>query len=327
MEKIRWGIIGCGGIAHKFARSLLALNDGELLAGASRTPGRAAEFAAEHGIPKTYTDYEALASDPDMDAVYVATTHNFHHENVMLCLDHGKHVLCEKPLTVNARQAADLIERAQARNLFLMEGMWTRFIPAVARLRGLLADGVIGEVLTLKADFCVKMTDDPEHRLRKKDLAGGALLDLGVYPVAFASMLFGGAPERIQSSAVMGATEVDERSFYLLDYPEGRTAQLSVSFGYTLPSDACVCGAEGYIRVPGFLHPQELEVHLEDREPERIGLPFDSDTGFRFEITHAMECIRAGALESDIMPLAETLQIAQTMDAIRAQWGLRYPGE
>ena len=174
-----------------------------------------------------------------------------------------------------------------------------------------------------------RLQANPRVRAGVYDLESGKTtwLDLGVYPVAFASMLFGSAPARIQSSAVMGVTEVDERSFYLLDYPEGRTAQLSVSFGYTLPIDACVCGTEGYIRVPGFLHPQELEVHREGREPERIARPFDSDTGFRFEITHAMDCIRAGVLDSDIMPLAETLQIAQTMDAIRAQWGLRYPGE
>jgi len=327
MKTIKWGIIGCGRIAHKFAKSLQTLDHVELVAGASRTPGRAADFAAAFDMARSHADYEALVAEPEIDAIYVATTHNFHHENVKLCLERGKHVLCEKPLTVNAHQAAELIKLARAKNLFLMEGMWTRFLPSTVRLNELLAAGVIGEVLTLKADFCRKMTDDPEHRLRKKSLAGGALLDLGIYPIAFASMLFGSQPARIQSSAAMGVTGVDERSFYLLDYPAGRTAQLSVSFGYDLPVDAYICGTKGVIHVPGFMHAQDFTICRNGEEPEHVSMPFDMDTGFCFEIAHAMECIRVGKTESDVMPLDETLQIAQTMDLLRTQWGLEYPGE
>ena len=327
MEKINWGVIGCGGIAHMFASGLQGLEQGTLLAGASRTPGRAAEFAEKHGMERVYTDYAALVSDPGVDAVYIATTHNFHFENTKLCLEHGKHVLCEKPFTVNAAQASELIGLARAKNLFLMEAVWTRFLPAIGKLRELLAAGVIGDVLTVKADFSIAGEFGAEHRLRNKALAGGALLDLGIYPITFASIVFGGQPVRIQSSAVLGDTGVDDRSFYLLDYEGGRRALLSSSFTDRAPTEGTVCGTEGHIRVPGFLWATQFRVFREGEEPETFDLPYGEGENFKFEIAHAMECIAAGKTESDIMPLAETLAIMQTMDTLRAQWGLEYPGE
>lgn len=166
MQEINWGIIGCGGIARIFATSLQALENGTLLAGASRSPGRAAVFAEKHGMQKVYTDYESLAADPDIDAVYIATTHNFHFENARLCLENGKHVLCEKPFTVNAAQAEELIALAREKNLFMMEAVWTRFLPAIGKLQELIAEGAIGEVRTVKADFSIEGFDfTPEHRL------------------------------------------------------------------------------------------------------------------------------------------------------------------
>ena len=328
MEEINWGIIGCGGIANMFVTSLQALERGRLLAGASRSPGRAAEFAKKHGMARVYADYESLVADPGVQAVYIATTHNFHFENVKLCLENGKHVLCEKPFTVNAAQAEELIALARAKNLFMMEAVWTRFLPGIEKLRELLAEGVIGEVHTVKADFCLSGEFSPEHRLRNKALAGGALLDLGIYPVTLAALVFNEAPERIQSSVVLGETGVDDRSFYLFDYSEGRRAMLSSSFTTAAPTEALVCGSRGYIRLPWFLDGRELQVFQNDEtEPEILKFPYGEGENFTFEIAHAMDCISSGKIESDILPLAETLAVMQTMDTLRAQWGLKYDGE
>ena len=328
MQEIRWGIMGCGGIAHMFATSLRALDRGTLLAGASRTPGRAAEFAEKYGMARAYTDYGSLVADPDVDAVYIATTHNFHFENIRLCLENGKHVLCEKPFTVNAEQAKVLTALARTKNLFMMEAVWTRFLPAIIKLRELLAEGVIGEVLTVRADFCITGEFGAEHRLRNKALAGGALLDLGIYPITFAALVFGEPPVRIQSSAVLGETEVDERSFYLFDYTKGRQAMLSSSFTHDAPAEALVCGTKGYICVPQFFGASELILHRNgEGSPETLKFPYGEGENFTFEIAHAMDRITEGKTESNILPLAETLAILQTMDALRAQWGLKYDGE
>jgi len=327
MRKIGWGIIGCGGIAHMFATSLKAAGEGVLRAGASRTPGRAAAFAEKHGVERVYSDYESLVSDLGVDAVYIATTHNFHFENAKLCLENGKHVLCEKPFTVNASQALELIGLAREKNLFMMEAVWTRFLPAIGKLRELLDAGAIGEVTTVKADFSIPGGFSAEHRLRNKALAGGALLDLGIYPTTFAAIVCGEHPTRIQSSAVLGDTGVDERSFYLFDYEGGRRALLSSSFTDRVPTEGVVCGTEGHIRMPHFLGAQELQVFREGEAPEMIRLPYGEGENFKFEIAHAMECIAAGKTESDILPLSETLATMRTMDTLRAQWGLEYDGE
>ena len=327
MRDIRWGIIGCGGIAHMFATSLRALENGILLAGASRTPGRAKDFAEKHGMERVYIDYETLVADPDVDAVYIATTHNLHFENVRLCLENGKHVLCEKPFTVNASQTMELIELAREKNRFMMEAVWTHFLPAIGKLRELLAKGIIGEVRTVKADLSIWREYDPENRLWNKALAGGALLDLGIYPITFASIVFGEQPARLQSSAVIGQTGVDDRSFYLFDYAGGRRAMLSSSFTHHAPTEGMVFGTKGYIRVPYFLGAQELHIHRDGAAPETIRLPYGDGESFKFEIAAAMDCIAAKKLESDIMPLSETLAVMQTMDTLRAQWGLVYEGE
>lgn len=328
MTDTKWGIIGCGGIANVFATSLQALETGTLLAGASRTPGRAQEFAEKHGIERVYTDYESLVADPDVEAVYVATTHNFHYENIRLCLENGKHVLCEKPFTVNAAQTLKLVELARERNLFMMEAVWTRFLPAIRKLQELLAEGIIGEIRTVKADFSIAGEFRAEHRLKNKVLAGGALLDLGIYPITFASIVFGEQPVRIQSSVVKGNTGVDDRSFYLFDYEGGRRAMLSSSFTHIAPSEGIVCGTKGYIRMPRFHGGQQLEIHLEAKDaPDILSLPFGKGEDFKFELAHAMDCIESGKIQSDILPLSETLAIMQTMDTLRAQWGLQYPDE
>jgi len=191
-----------------------------------------------------------------------------------------------------------------------------------------IASGAIGEIRTVKADFSIDgIGFDPAHRLRNKALAGGALLDLGIYPITFASIVFGEQPVRIQSSAVIGETGVDDRSFYLFDYEGGGRAMLSSSFTHSAPSEAVICGTRGYIRVPGFHAAHEFHIHRNGAEPETIHQPYGQGENFRFEIAHAMDCIESGKPESEIMPLAETLAIMQTMDTLRSQWGLKYAGE
>jgi predicted dehydrogenase len=327
MKTIRWGIMGCGGIANYFARSLNSLDDGILLAGASRTPGKAEALMQKHNGDRAYNDYESFLADEDVDAVYVATTHNFHCECVKAALQAGKNVLCEKPMTVNAAQAQELIELAKKNGCFLMEAMWTRFLPAIVKMQELLTEGAIGEVLAVRADFCAEGEFDKEHRMRNKALAGGALLDLGVYPINFADFVFDAVPSRIQSSAFIGDTVVDDRSFYLLDYPGGRFAQLSSSFTHRALNDAFVQGTKGVIRVPKFWMADSLEIHRTGEEPEMVEFENHDGIGFRYEIAHAMECIAAGKLESDKHPLSKTLSVMQIMDTLRGQWGLTYPAD
>jgi predicted dehydrogenase len=328
MQEIRWGIIGCGGIANTFASSLGALDHGILLAGASRTGGRAEDFAEKHDLTRSYSDYEALVADPDIDAVYVATTHNFHYENVRLCLEYGKHVLCEKPFTINTAEARKLVDLARSRNLFLMEGLWTRFLPTIIHLQELLAEDAIGEVQSVFATFFLDLDFPREHRLRNKALAGGALLDLGVYPINMASLVFGQQPLTIESAVNLDEdTGVDAISYYFFDYGRRRRAVLSASYTQAAPNEALICGTEGFIRLPHFHGAKELQLYRSGQAPEVLEFPYGEGANFKYEIAHAMECIAAGKMESDIMPLAETLAVMETMDTLRAQWSLTYPGE
>jgi len=328
MQDIRWGVLGCGWIASTFATSLKALDHGKLSAGASRTPGRAREFTGNHNVASAYTDYESLVADSEVDAVYVATTHNFHYEHVKLCLENGKHVLCEKPFTINAGQARELIALARRKNLFLMEAVWTRFLPAITKVQQLLAENIIGEVQTVYCNFCLGKQVPPEHRLRNRALAGGALLDLGIYPISMADIVFNQEPNKLSSSATMDeVTGVDEHSYYQFEYDGGQKAILSSSYSQAAPVEALICGTGGYIRVPHFLGAKELHIHRTGEETEVLTFPYGEGENFKYEIAHAMDCIINGKTESDILPLSKTLAVMETMDALRRQWNFSYPDE
>lgn len=328
-RKFRWGIIGCGLIAPKFFHALENTGEGTVAAAASRSKHRAKRLQQNTGIERIYTSYEAMLNNEQLDAVYVATSHNFHAENVRLCLEHGLPVLVEKAFTQNARQAEEIIALARSKNLFLMEAMWTRFNPATAKLRELLADGVIGEVKTLQADFCVRMHPlspkmMPWNRMLSPRLAGGALLDIGIYPIAYARMIFGRAPSHISSSSEMTWTGVDKTSEYTFDYPGGGRAELSASFAKERPRNAVIRGSQGHIRVPVFNGTSSFKLMRNGAPPETIECGVD---GFEHEIREVHRCLREGATESPTMPLDETLEIMRTMDTIRAQWGMKYPNE
>jgi predicted dehydrogenase len=323
----RWGILGCGHIAHKFVCGLQTLPGTELVAVASKSLRRAQEFGLEHSVPQAYGDYEKMLTNENLDAVYVATTHNFHYENVKLCLNHGHSVLCEKAFTVNAVQAAELIALARTKNLFLMEAMWTRFIPCIVKLRELLNAGEIGEVTHLKASFGIRTKKlFPWQRMRSKKLAGGALLDLGIYPVSFARMVFGRPPSEITSRAKIGWTGVDETSEYFFSYPNGARAELFASFRKVTPHDAVLTGTKGTIHVPDFFHPHRMTITRHGAAPETLEIPC-APTGYQYEAAEVAACLNDGRIESAVMPLAETLEIMRTLDTLRAQWGVKYPGE
>lgn len=328
-ETIHWGILGTGNIAHKFAQGLQALPDAVLLAVGSRAQETADAFGEEFSVPHRHASYEALAADPDIDIIYISTPHSFHYENTLLCLDAGKHVICEKPFAINAVQAGEMISRARAHGLFLMDAVWTRFLPVMVRLREILGSGALGEVRMAQADFGFRAAANPESRLFNPQLGGGALLDVGIYVVQFASMVLGEPPVDITSQVQMGETGVDEQSALVFRYGAGQLAQLSCAIRTTTHHEASVFGTEGRVRLHspwwrGTTLTFWRSPGVEGGETET--LPF-AGNGYNYEAAEAMACIRAGKLESSVMPLDETLQLMETLDVIRAQWGLRYPME
>ena len=325
-ETINWGILGPGNIAHKFADGLSVLPDAELIAVGSRSSERAAIFADQFDIPNRHGSYVHLVNDPDVDVIYVATPHPFHREHSILCLEAGKSVLCEKPLAVNASEAGEIIRCAGESKRFLMEAVWTRFVPVMVKVRELLAKGAIGDARMLMADFCFRSAWNPEGRLLNPELAGGGLLDVGVYVIALAYMVFGGQPSRVTGLAHIGETGVDEQSAMLLGYDAGQLAILSCAIRTGAPQDARILGTEGSIYIPDFWHATSATLQSGAKGTDQMEMPFDGN-GYECEAAEVMRCLRAGKLESDIMPLDESLSIMVTMDKLRAQWGLKYPME
>lgn len=326
MEKIRWGILSTGGIAAKFVEGLRELPDAEVVAVGSRTAASADAFAERYGIPRRHASYEALAADPAVDVVYIGTPHPLHAGNTMLCLEAGKPVLCEKPFAINAGEARAMAALARERGLFLMEAMWTRFRPHMVELRRLLAAGAIGEPRLVRAELCFRAPFDPAHRLFSPELGGGALLDVGVYPISFAHMVFG-APERIVSMADFGATGVDEQMAVTLGYPGGRLAVCVAATRTATAPAARVAGTEGQIDIPSpWWPPSALVLRRPDGSEERIEPPA-AGNGYQYQAAEVHACLRAGRTESATMPLAESIAILETLDAVRAQWGLKYPME
>jgi dihydrodiol dehydrogenase / D-xylose 1-dehydrogenase (NADP) len=325
-DKIRCGILGTGRIARQFAQGLTVLPDAELVAVGSRAQGTADAFGKELGVPHRHASYRALAEDPDVDVVYVATPHSLHRENCILCLEAGKAVLCEKPLTINAAEAEEVITLARDKRLFLMEAMWTRFFPAIEKTRQLLADGAIGEVRMISAGFGFRAPFDPQQRLFNPALGGGALLDVGIYPISLSSMVLG-PPSRAVSLAHLGQTGVDEQAAIVLGYDQGQLAVLNTAVRTKTPQEAFILGTEGQIRIhTPWWRPDTLTLSTKGRKDKRLRFRLKGN-GYNYEAAAAMECLRLGKLESEVMPLDETLTIMQTMDGIRAQWGLRYPME
>jgi predicted dehydrogenase len=326
VNTFNWGILSTGTIATAFAKALNHLDDATALAVGSRKLATAEAFGDKHGIPRRYASYEELAADDDVQIVYVATPHVFHAENVRMCLEHGKHVLCEKPFTVNAAEARELIDLAREKQLFLMEALWMRFIPAIVTLREWLAEGRIGDVRMVQADFSVNMPFDPDSRIYDRKLGGGSLLDVGIYPISLATMVLG-LPDRVESHAHIGETGVDEQVGMLFGYEDGRAAVLSCGVRAQGTQEAVIKGTRGFIKLhTPFHHPQQLTLHLHDSEPQTVKIPYKS-TGLNYEARAVQKALTNNLLESAIMSLDETQATMQLMDDMRAAWGLRYPAD
>jgi dihydrodiol dehydrogenase / D-xylose 1-dehydrogenase (NADP) len=325
-KKLRWGILGLGGIARKFADALSFVEDANLAAVGSRNLEKAKTFAAEFKADRFYGSYEELVADPQVDAIYIATPHNLHCENTIMALNAGKHVLCEKPFAVNAKQARQMIDCARKNKKFCMEAMWTRFLPSIAQVREMLAHGVIGEVRVVQADFGFRSSQDETSRILAPQLAGGALLDVGIYPLAFAFMVLG-KPQSICSTAHIGRTRVDVESAAILSYSDGKFAIISCACRVEMPQQAWIMGTQGMIALgSGWWHGSDIILRLEGRPEQVIQVPTHQN-GFVYEIQEVHRRIAEGSLESPTMPLDETLELAHTMDAIRAQWPMKYPFE
>lgn len=314
---VRWGVIGTGGIAHTFARDLQLIAEGEVVAVASRDLARSRDFGREFGVARCYGSYEEVVADPDVDAIYVATPHPMHFENASLALAHDKAVLVEKAFTMNGQEARDLVALARSRKVFMMEAMWTRFLPHVVAIRDLVARGELGELVMVEADHGKWFDTDPRHRLFDPALGGGAMLDLGVYPVSFASMLLG-TPSRVLAMVDPAFTGVDGQASMIFGYDAGAQAVLTCTSRARSATRACITGTQARIEVDAdFYGPTRFRLITRSGEVT----PYDFDVaprGLRFQAIEVAQCLEQGRLESDVMPLDETVSIMETMDTVLA---------
>ncbi len=326
---MRWGIIGTGWIAETFTRDLTFLDDHKVMAVGSRTLAKAQSFAREHGIPNSYGSYEELVNDTSIDGVYVATPHPFHCENTLLALNAGKPVLCEKPFAINAREAKMMVDKAREKNLLLMEAMWTRFLPHIHEVRSVLASGVIGDVISVEADHGQWFEFDPKFRLFAPELGGGALLDLGIYPVSFSYMVLG-KPDRITASGAMSSTGVDAQTSAIFDYASGAQAILTTTLQSATPCKAVINGSKGRIEIDRtFYTPTSFRVttHKNDKETIKEYPNNYQGRGLREQAVEFARALKAGVVESPLLPHDEIISIMASLDEIRSQIGLKYSFE
>ena len=330
MNNVKWGIVGTGNISSQFAQGLQHVSGAQIAAVASRSSNSAKAFAEKFEIPKSYGSYEEMAGDAELDIIYIGTPHPQHFDNVMLYLDAGFAVLCEKPLAVNATQTSKLIDKAREKDVFFMEGMWTRFFPAFKKAMEWVRTGRIGQPRLMNAMFGY---DDSANRTQwrfSQDMAGGALLDVGIYPLAFAFAVFGPDPVKITSSAYINKG-IDEYNTFTLEYSDGRIAVLSDAIGLKMNNSVFIGGIDGAVLMgEGWWHPDRAE--LAPKGEESMGITADREvfeqpypaTGFQYEAQAVQEYFLKGLKEAPEMPLDETLKIVQTMDELRRQWGVVY---
>ena len=325
-QTIRWGIIGTGRIARAFAEGLKFTTNGKLHGIASRSLASAQSFAQEWDIPSAFGNYQELAESDAIDAVYIATPHSSHAENAILCMKNKKAVLCEKPFAVNSSEVEAMIKTSREMNVLLMEGMWSRFPPLMNQLRDWLNEGKLGDIRTLHADFgFLPKERDPNGRLFNLELAGGSLLDLGIYPVSLASMIMG-KPTDIQTLANIGPTGVDEQAGWIFRYSNGALAMLLSSLECETRQEAFIAGSIGNVRVhKQCWKPQKMTFTETNGEAsETIEMPFVGN-GFNYEAESFGDLLIQGKKESPIMPLDESLELMNQMDKIRKEWNLVYP--
>ena len=324
MKPIRWGILSTGVIAKNFADTVAKMNgETTVLAVASRTMESANAFADAYGIERRYDSYEALAKDPDVDIVYVATPHSRHFEDMKLMLSNGKHVLCEKSFTVDAQQAREIFDLAKEKKVFLMEAFWTKLLPIYREVEKVIASGAIGEIRAITAQY--GYTTAREARKFVPELAGGTLLDIGVYAIGFACMFLGYEYDSILSNLVMNSAGTDAIDAMILRKGDA-VAQLTTAIGAQMTVFGGIYGTKGHIDVPEFKNPQKVTVCVDGEAPYEIEMPFEIN-GFEYEIREAMACVRAGKTESAVMTPENSIATMAIMDEIRRQNGLVFPFE
>ncbi len=326
MKRTTWGIIGPGKIANKFATALTLVEGAVLGAIASRDLAKAQAFASAHGSPRIYDKYEDLAADPSIDAVYIATPHGYHAEHALLCLRQGKAVLCEKPMALSARQVNEMVETARTRRAFLMEAMWTRFLPITEQIDQLITDGKIGDLRYVRADFGFLAPFNPEGRLYNLRLGGGSLLDIGIYPLFLCLHLLG-KPDRIVATGHLAPTGADDSCHAILEYADGRSAVITSTLLCQTSITAEIAGTGGMIRLPTpWYKNDQFSWNKQGEEPQTIQLE-PMVNGFEYQIREVMSCLSANLIESPKLNFDFSLTMARTMDAIRAQLGVKYPTE
>jgi predicted dehydrogenase len=325
-QEFKWGILGTGGIARAFARDLSFLNNHIVAAVGSRTKESAENFAIEFPGCTSHTSYEALVADSDIDAIYVATPHPMHVAHTVLALNAGKPVLCEKPFSINASEARIMVEASIENNVALLEAMWMRFLPHIHEVRKIMASGILGEIISVTADHGQRLADQGIARLVEPSLAGGALLDLGIYPVSFAHMILG-VPENVQAAAVMTEKGVDASTSILFTYKSGAQAILTTTMIAQTPCRAIVAGVNGWLEIDRtFYNPAGMRVHLYDGSVTEYPSKYQGH-GLREQAIEFEKIVRSGKYESEHLTHKHTLEVMELMDQIRNKIGLKYPGE
>ena len=322
---MKFSILAPGNIAGTMAKTISRMDGIESYAVASRDYGRAKAFAGEWGFEKAYGSYEELVDDPEVGLVYVASPHSHHYQHAKLCLEHGKHVLVEKAFTVNAAQAQELIDISEERGLLLAEAIWTRYMPSRGMVDDLVASGVIGEVTSLKANLGYILPH--VERMQKPELAGGALLDLGVYPINFALMAFHGQVERVHASAVLSPSGIDWMNSITLVFEGGKMAVLHSDMLAQTDRQGVISGDKGYLEVQNINNCEEIRVFgLNRKLTARYTVP-KQISGYEYEVLACKKAIEAGKTECEEMPHAESLRVMKLLDEVRSQWGMKFPCE
>ena len=324
MKKIRFGIVGTGNIAHRFAEAIANVNEAELSAVASRTQKNADAFGDEFDIPFRFGSYEEMAKSDVIDAAYIAVPHSGHKDCSCLMMNNGKHVICEKPIAVNCREAEEMFACAKENGVFLMEAMWARLVPGTVKLLEMINDGYLGEIRGVEGKFCYTMDEDEmDHHVLKTENGGGSLLDVGVYGLNFASWYLGRNVESI-SAASDKYNGVDSHTCVLLKYKDGSIADISSAVLLRKPNEGYVYGTKGYVHINRFYAPQTLELYPDTGENTSIEVPYEGN-GFEEQIRHVCECVNKGLTESPVITSEQTLYIMKQMDSVRKMTGIEYP--
>ena len=327
-KKIRWGILGCGKIANKFASDLKLVHDAELSAIASRNPEKAETFSQLHKPKFVYNTYEALVESAEVDVIYVATPHAFHYENVMLCLQHRKAVLCEKAFALNLAHARKMVDFARKQKVFLMEAFWTKFLPQYEKVMEIIRSGRIGEVKFIQSDFGFKADEPKAQRLYDPVLGGGSLLDIGIYPIFLAQSILG-KPTQLHAFITPYESGVDEQCAMTMKFAGGALAVLSSTFAVDTPVEAMIAGTAGRIVMKNRFHNAlcTIELVIGNEEPQKLDVFREPGFGYQFEARHVNECLQKGLTESPVMTHADTLMLMETLDRVRKVCGVRYLGD